>query len=509
MSTSYTIGAQSDWTLSDLDAIASILSDYNDSTWKLDIYENQFEIITANQMLDCYSSVGLPMMYNHWSFGKSFIHNQYDYRKGYTGLAYELVINSDPCVNYLMENNSKMMQCLVMAHAGYGHNSFFKNNYLFKKWTDAGNILSYVRFARDFIKDCESKHGYAAVESILDAAHSLMNVGIDTYPRVRSSKRHEEERNIELAKHREASYHEIWDTIPSSSADKESSDGKSHSQKRFKLPEENLLYFLEKHSLRLFTWQREILRIVRILAQYFYPQGLTKVINEGWATYTHYRTMTDLNESGILTDGAFMEFIHSHTSVIHQRSFESRGYGGINPYSIGFRMMRDIERILTEPDDEDMEFFPHWAGQGGVSEFMKDVVANYRDDSFIAQFLGPKTIRWFKYFTIDDDANKDVYSVIDIHDQDGYRRIRSDLAKSYEHRSPTIEVCEADVTGNRKICLIHNAIDGIRLMEDDAREVLRNVANLWGYTAVLNDHGHEFSTDPSPRSGIRYVDSTA
>ena len=116
----------------------------------LDVYPNQIEVITSEQMLDAYASVGLPLMYRHWSFGKRFAHHETLYRKGLQGLAYEIVINSSPCISYIMEENSMTMQTLVIAHAAFGHNHFFKNNYLFRQWTDAEGILDYLTFARDY-----------------------------------------------------------------------------------------------------------------------------------------------------------------------------------------------------------------------------------------------------------------------------------------------------------------------------------------------------------------------
>jgi len=97
----------------------------------LDTYPNQVEVITAEQMMDAYSSVGMPVGYHHWSFGKQFLQTSKGYQRGQMGLAYEIVINSNPCIAYLMEENTLPMQALVIAHASYGHNSFFKGNYLF------------------------------------------------------------------------------------------------------------------------------------------------------------------------------------------------------------------------------------------------------------------------------------------------------------------------------------------------------------------------------------------
>ena len=98
-------------------------------------------------------------MYQHWSFGKHFLREEHLYRKGRRGLAYELVINSNPCITYLMEENTMAMQALVTAHAAFGHNHFFKNNYLFRQWTDAGAILGYLDFAKSYIAKCEERHG--------------------------------------------------------------------------------------------------------------------------------------------------------------------------------------------------------------------------------------------------------------------------------------------------------------------------------------------------------------
>ena len=151
----------------------------------LDIYRNQIEVITAEQMLDAYSSIGMPVMYRHWSFGKRFARDDVLYRKGYRSLAFEIVINSDPCINYIMEENSMTMQALVMAHAAMGHNHFFKNNYLFRQWTQADAILEYLAFAKRFVAECEERYGLSQVESVLDAAHALMNQGVSKNARPR------------------------------------------------------------------------------------------------------------------------------------------------------------------------------------------------------------------------------------------------------------------------------------------------------------------------------------
>ena len=167
----------------------------------LDVYLNQIEIISSEQMLDAYCSVGMPLMYEHWSFGKRFIHDEERYRKGYQGLAYEIVINSNPCISYCMEENTMAVQTLVMAHAAFGHNHFFKNNYLFRQWTDAEAILDYLEFAKRYIAKSEERHGFEAVEETLDAAHAVMDYGVFRYQRsqkwtLRKQEERERERRV-------------------------------------------------------------------------------------------------------------------------------------------------------------------------------------------------------------------------------------------------------------------------------------------------------------------------
>src|ERR1700738_2876776 len=166
-----------DWDFQTLQRIHDACEEIARSELGLDTYPNQIEVITAEQMLDAYSSVGMPLFYKHWSFGKHFAYHEAFYRKGMMGLAYEIVINSSPCISYLMEENTATMQTLVIAHAAFGHNHFFKNNYLFKQWTDADGILDYLDFAKSYVAQCEERHGRLAVEQKLDAAHALMSHG--------------------------------------------------------------------------------------------------------------------------------------------------------------------------------------------------------------------------------------------------------------------------------------------------------------------------------------------
>ncbi len=453
----------------------------------LDIYPNQIEVITSEQMLDAYSSIGLPLMYRHWSFGKHFARDEALYRHGLRSLAYEIVINSSPCIVYIMEENSMAMQSLVMAHAAFGHNHFFKNNHLFRQWTDASGILDYMEFAKSYVARCEDMYGEEAVERVLDAAHALMTQGVSRYARKKSlSLRDEEKRAAERREEEQRTFNDLWRTLPDKpeTAARPTSIAERH--RLLGLPEENILYFLEKKAPLLKPWQRELLRIVRHIAQYFYPQKQTRMMNEGCATFVHYSIMNRLHELRFLDDGAMLEFLHSHTSVVFQPEFDDRRFDGINPYALGFGMMQDIARICEQPTDEDREWFPAFAGNGDALGTLKEAWANYRDESFIRQFLSPALIRKLRLFSVFDDGESDLL-VNAIHNERGYRAVRSGIADSFDvvKQEPEIEIVDVDLDRDRRLILQHRAHNGIQLDKNDADVVLRRLAELWGYEVRL------------------------
>ena len=456
----------------------------------LNCYPNQIEVIGTEQMLDAYSSIGMPLFYKHWSFGKHFARNEAIYRTGMQGLAYEIVINSNPCISYIMEENTATMQALVIAHAAFGHNHFFKNNYLFQQWTDANGILDYLEFARGFVMQCEERYGEAQVERLLDAAHALMSHAVHRYPRRRTTDlRSEEKRERERRLHDEQVFNDLWRTVPGKETTRQDPTAEERRRSLLQLPQENILYFLEKTAPRLLPWQREILRIVRIIAQYFYPQSQTKLMNEGCATYVHYRIMNRLHEKGLINDGAMVEFLKSHTNVVFQPEFDDQRYSGINPYALGFAMMQDIERICKEPTAEDKIWFPAIAGSGDEMAVLRDIWANYRDESFILQYLSPRMVRHFGLFHVMDDANEPSLRVEAIHDERGYRKIKQALAKHYDvaYTAPDIQVVDVNLAGDRKLILHHRALNRVLLEEKNARMVLQHLADLWGYDVVLKE----------------------
>ena len=476
------IAEGSEWTFEALEAFDREIGRIAADRYRIDTYPNQIEIISADQMMDAYSSVGMPVGYHHWSFGKQFLSTEQRYRKGHIGLAYELVINSNPCIAYLMEENSVTLQALVIAHACYGHNSFFKGNYLFREWTDASAIVNYILFARDYINECEERHGVDTVEALLDSCHALMNLGVDRFRRPNPiSPEEEKQRQKEREDHMQQQVNDLWRTIPKKERITEEKWPRFPSE-----PQENLLYFIEKNAPLLEPWEREIVRIVRKIAVYFYPQRQTKIMNEGWATFWHYNLMNDLYDEGLITEGNVLEFLQSHTNVINQPDYDSPYFSGINPYTLGFAMFSDIRRVCENPTEEDRRFSPEYAGTDWL-DTVHHAMANYKDESFILQYLTPQVIRDLKLFSILDDDSDSAISVTAIHDDHGYRNVREQLADqhNFSKQEPNIQVWEVSLRGDRSITLHHEQHDRIPLDEEDAKEVLKHLHRLWRFDVHL------------------------
>lgn len=474
--------SKSDWNDETIIQADNIVSRIASEYLGLSTYPNQFEITSSEQMLDAYSLIGLPISYNHWKFGKDFVINSNQYKKGRMGLAYELVINSNPCISYNMEDNTTCLMLLVLAHAAYGHNAFFKNNYLFKQWTQADSIVDYMVFAKNYIAKCEEKYGYEDVELVLDACHALMNYGVDKYKKPRKLSPSEEyERLKKKIEDDRVLLNDIWRTIP------KEPEKKAKKQRFPEQPEENILYFIEKNSPKLKEWQREIVRIVRKVSQYFYPQGQTKVINEGCATFTHYEIINKMYEEGYLSDGFMLEFMHHHSNVIFQPGFDSKYYSGLNPYTLGFNIFSDLKRMSLNPTEEDKKWFPAIAGNPNWQETFRYIVENFKDETFVLQYLSPKVIRDMKLFVIDDAQSSDTYEVAAIHNDRGYKKVRESLSEFYNRSRyvPDIQVYNVDVYGDRTLTLEYTPINGKSLDIKELDKVLPYVKYLWGFPVKM------------------------
>jgi stage V sporulation protein R len=276
---------------------------------------------------------------------------------------------------------------------------------------------------------------------------------------------------------------DIWRTLPRKA---ERAEDSSESKRFPSEPQENLLYFIEKNAPLLEPWQREVVRIVRKIAQYFYPQRQTQVMNEGWATFWHHHLLNTLYDQGQLTDGVMIEWLKSHTNVIFQPPVGHPAYSGINPYALGFAMYTDIKRICEHPSDEDREWFPSFAGAPWLPT-LDHAMRNFKDESFVGQYLSPKVMRDMRLFAIFDDESAENLSVSAIHDVSGFRRVREALSRQYDlsSREPDIQVWNVNLRGDRSLTLRHTQNNN-RPLHEGAQEVLKHVARLWGFGVQLD-----------------------
>ncbi|UZI84197.1 SpoVR family protein [Klebsiella pneumoniae] len=488
-----------DWTfelletyLAEVDRVAKL--------YRLDTYPHQIEVITSEQMMDAYSSVGMPINYPHWSFGKKFIETEQAYKHGQQGLAYEIVINSNPCIAYLMEENTITMQALVMAHACYGHNSFFKNNYLFRSWTDASSIIDYLIFARKYITECEERYGVDEVEKLLDSCHALMNYGVDRYKRPQKiSLQEEKARQKSREEYLQSQVNMLWRTLPKREEEKAIESARRYPSE----PQENLLYFMEKNAPLLEPWQREILRIVRKVSQYFYPQKQTQVMNEERVGVNPAvpRTVVRRLEHHV---GMAVEKLQ-HKALSHFPFIVEMVEDGVVPEGgpLGFAMFQDIKRICQSPTEEDKYWFPDIAGSDWL-ETLHFAMRDFKDESFISQFLSPKIMRDFRFFTVLDDDHNNYLEISAIHNEEGYREIRNKLSAQYNlsNLEPNIQVWNVDLRGDRSLTLRyvpHNRVP----LDKGRREVLKHVHRLWGFDVLLEQQNADGSIELLDRCPAR------
>jgi stage V sporulation protein R len=473
-----------------MDLVETVFGILAHDKYGLDTYPNKIKLIDAKEMLSAYASIGMPVNYAHWSFGQELISSEKAYNAGQMGLAYEIVINSDPSIAYCMKQNTKTMQMLVIAHASFGHNSFFKTNHLFRQFTSAKHIVSDLEHLQAFVAECEQKHGVRAVEAVLDAAHALQNHGVNRYDkpeRETEAQKLERRRRIEDAQLQ--NYDPILDRTAAygrgpSKAFEQTADVSYVDLER----EENLLHLLATLTPDMPEWQRQLLEMISERSQYFYPQRQTQLMNEGWATFWHHTLMYDMYDMGLVSSGMMLEFLQSHTNVVAQPPYDHKYFSGINVYALGFAMYKDIRRICEEPTEEDREHFPKIAGNPDWVSVVKSAAQNYKDESFVSQFLSPKLCRDFKLFSLEDNhRDTEHYGIAAIQDEDGFRTIRRDLAAQYRlgDREPRIEAVAYHHRFDRTLVLQHVQHSERPLHEADARIVLQHLHTLWGHPVVL------------------------
>ena len=433
-----------------MDYLLSDLEDWNKKIEKiveevgLDCYPQEFEVIGYNDMLAYEAYVGMPSKYPHWSYGKAYEKNKTLYSFNMTGLPYEMVINSDPSLAYLMRENTLLLQILTMAHV-YGHNDFFKNNRLFRDGTRADKTIEMFKLDADIIRGYinDPSIGYSEVERVIDAAHSIRY----QVPRVIGVKKVSEEKIKQgmlddYAKKREQrSILDQYEEIEMPDINKIPLE-----------PDDDLIQFIIKYG-DLEDWERNILSIVRRESMYFIPQIETKIMNEGWASFWHYNILKKLN----LDDGLYLEFIKRHNDVIAPNPYS------LNPYYIGFKVLQDIDKRYGR-------------------EKLFEVRELERDNSFLRKYLTQELceeLGLFKY------GKKGLDIVVDeVSDKNGWRKIRDTIATECGVGSiPYIRVKEMD---RKDFSLnLEHVFDGRELEASYTKRTLKHIYELWKRKVTL------------------------
>lgn len=386
----------------------------------LNCYEQHFEVCSYEDML-CYEAyIGMPSHYPHWSYGKAYERKKTFYKYNLVGLPYEMVINSDPCIAYLMRDNTLALQLLTMAHV-YAHNDFFKNNRLFKERTRAELTLEIFKLHADRVRSYiqDPSIGAAAVERILNAAHALrFQVNRHTSPQLPG--------RSDLTK-------ENITTIP----DRLNGD---------------LLGFLAERG-KLNDWERDLVTIVWQESNYFIPQIETKIMNEGWASFWHYRLLNNLK----LPANLHLEFLQRHNMVVRPHP------GQLNPYFLGFKI---FSHLASLPDGLDKIF---------------EARTMERDSSFLRRYLTKDLCQELNLFSYTHKGDSVI--VKEIADENGWQTVRNDLLLNVGLAAiPQINALNTE----KGVLTLEHLFDGRELEMSYAKETIKYVVDLWGGRVELN-----------------------
>ena len=399
----------------------------------LDWFEIEYELIDATAMIGAMAFHGMPVHFNHWSFGKAYERTRHMYDSGVEGLPYELIINSNSSLAYLMRENPLYLQVLIMAHC-VGHSDFFKNNRLFKG-TRPDTIIGRMRSAKKRIQSyVENVHvGIDKVEEVIDACHAVQFQGMRPGWIRRTRK-------------------EIIDAyVEEKERDEDTPD--LNLDKNPLEPDYDLLGFIAENA-KLPEWKKDIIEVCRDEGQYFWPQIQTKIMNEGWASYWHY---TILHELGLPPE-LHVPFIKSHNQVIRPH------VGGLNPYHLGFEMFKRIR------------------DRHGLDECFL-ARETHRDSSFLHQYLTESDCEELGLFTFSEKKTGAI-TIDEISDEEGWKHVRDTLVKNVGGGGIPIIYVE-NVNRSGTLVLDHEH-DGRDLLIAEASETVKHVATLWDNPVSLS-----------------------
>ncbi len=460
----------------------------------LDCFETVFEMINYDQICQFAAYGGFPVRYPHWRFGMEYEHLAKSYEYGLSKI-YEMVINTDPCYAYLMEGNSHMDQKLVMAHV-YGHCDFFKNNVWFGKTNR--KMMDQMANHAVRIRRYMDRYGVDLVEDFVDKCLSLENL-IDRHaPYVETGKRREDAPAVKdgnglLLKY-DKEYMRDYINPPEFVADQKRRMAEAtQKQQQFPpSPERDILKFLLNYA-PLTEWQQDILSIIRDEAYYFSPQGMTKTMNEGWASYWHTTLMT----TKILNDSEVIDYADHHSGTV---AMSPQSY---NPYKVGIELFRDIEdrwnkgRFGREWEEcDDVNERKNWDRKTNIGhEKIFEVRKIYNDVTFIDEFLTEEFCIRNKMFVYKFNKRTQQFEV----DTRDFKGIKAKLLFHMTNfGQPIIKVLDGNFE-NRGELLLGHLWEGIDMQPDYLQHTLKNVFIMWtrpvNLATVMDGEGQLYRYD--------------
>ncbi|GAB1305224.1 stage V sporulation protein SpoVR [Bacillus altitudinis] len=418
----------------------------------LDFYPMRYEICPA-EIIYTFGAYGMPTRFSHWSFGKQFHKMKLHYDLGLSKI-YELVINSNPCYAFLLDNNSLVQNKLIVAHV-LAHCDFFKNNCRFQN--TKRDMVESMSAAAERIKEYEHIHGTKEVESFLDAVLALQEHIDPSLVRSKLSWNLDDEDEYEEDKpKRQTPYDDLW------GMDEPKTRAKKKTIKQFPpKPEKDILLFIEAHSRELEPWQRDVLTMLREEMLYFWPQLETKIMNEGWASYWHQRIMRELD----LDSSESIEFAKLNAGVVQPSKT------GINPYYLGLKIFEDIEERYDHPCEELKK-----AGvtEGSGRSKMFEVREIESDISFIRNYLTKDLVMREDLYLFQKQGRD--YKVIDKE----WKAVRDQLVSMRVNGGfPYLTVIDGDYLKNNELYIKH-WYEGIELDLKYLEKVLPYLYQLWG-----------------------------
>jgi stage V sporulation protein R len=474
----------------------------------LDFFETIFELVDADQLNAVAAYGGFPTRYPHWRFGMEYEQLSKGYNYGLQKI-YELVINNNPCYAYLMKSNELTDQKLVMAHV-YGHCDFFKNNYWFsqtsrKMMDEMANHGNRVRTLMDRV-------GVEEVENFIDACLSIEDL-IDIHsPHIQrydlrergglAEAKSDEPAPYEPTRFDAKNYMDRFINPPAAlAADAQRQrDQVASEERRFpKEPMRDVMLFILEHA-PLKAWQLEVLAIIRDEAYYFAPQGQTKIMNEGWASYWHSTIMTQQG----LEPGDIINYADHHSGTL--ASSPNR----LNPYKLGIELFRDIEERWNKgqfgkdyDECDDLDLRRKWDTEAMVGRNkIFEVRKIHNDLTFIDEFLTLDFCRRYKLFQFGYNPGSDAYEI----ESREFPKIKQQLLFSLTNMGrPNIQVIDGNYKNRGELYLKH-IHSGVDLKLSYAHDTLENLHRLWmrpvhvetvieGTTTVLSFDGSEHETE--------------